>query len=104
MKVEIRLTRESGDNQKEAIECFERLDKSFFPFLIIRKIETEPSPIPPQAGWTGTLKEFVEFVELRESFGKDPNKDEMFKAFGFDIEKARNELLAEEKKRHERAL
>ena len=78
MKVEIKFTqvphslrgRERAEEQTKTLELLERLCASFFPFLIIEK-----------DGLTCSLSDFVEAVDLRESFGKNPNDGEMHKAF-----------------------
>lgn len=92
MKMEIRITKEPGDNQKSLIEDFERLAKSFFPLLVIDRLKEKRATDFCQSGWIGTLHEFVEIVELRESFGKNPNKEKMYKAF---LGKSQKEVMDE---------
>ncbi len=119
MKVEIQLIKENNETPAEIIELFNRLGDSFFPFLIIRENKREVLPDnytyeeyigcvnsnlkSPIAGWTGTLQEFVRLVELRESFGKDPDKGKMYKAFGLSLSKIQDEISARSKKRHDKA-
>ena len=83
LKVEIKITREYGEQsrqeKKEVIDCFERLSKSYFPFLIISA--NKRVGMGASCGWNGTLQEFIELVELRETFGKEPDMDKMVAAF-----------------------
>ncbi len=90
LKVEIQITREyegqSKQEQKEDIECFERLSKSSFPFLILRVLD-DAKIGESCCGWNGTLQEFVELLELRETFGKKPDMDKMLDSFRVLIKK-----------------